>query len=389
MRRVAVIFCVSMIWSASVSGKDRLPTRTLNELLLRSDAVVIGERKTVVETITSGGTVNVPFTVIEPIKNHPQIDHDAVISASCLPGDLKDDRFLLLYSRNRSGKMKWKVSISVSDKVAQHLTVLSKADFEEVERLKFFYSFLEHSESTIAGNADLEFLLASDESFAAFCKQVDAVEICDRLSQKDLPIHRCRLYLAMLARCGGESDADWIEQLLTSNEWVTGTLDAYLAAYVALKGEPGLKLLDERFLSDENADLASTYSAVLALRFASDHPEFGISIQRLQQSHRLILNHPLLTDIAIFHLARIEDWSSIKRIVEVGKNSHDRATQIATINFLRRCPDENARRHLDEIARQHPDAFHRAVTFFPDSVLKTTNKHRPASIRWTERPAGC
>ena len=389
MKLVTVVLSCIAVWSSTVSAQDRLPTRTLNELLSRSEAAVIGAPAEVATEASPAGVSKAPFTTMRLIKDDDSVDQDAVVLAKCRLRDLSGDRFLLLRSKDRDGTLRWMVKQALSDETVQHLVVLSKTEFRGVERLKFFYDFLEHSDPIISGNADLEFLLASDETFASFGRRLEAAQIRERLVQEKLPVHRRRLYLAMLAKCGAASDAGWIERQLEKPDDKSGTLDAYLAAYLALKGEAGLEFLEERYLTGANVDFWLTYSAILALRFASDHPELGIAAHRLRQSHRLVLDNPQLLDIAIHSLALVKDWSSMDRIVDLGKASEDPTIHMATINFLRRCPGENANQNLREMARRYPKVFQRSITFFPDSALKTNGESKAASIRWTGRPAGC
>jgi hypothetical protein len=62
------------------------------------------------------------------------------------------------------------------------------------------------------------------------------------------------------------------------------------------------------------------------------------------------------------------------RIVGLGKASEDPAIQMAMINFLSRCPGEHANQNLSEMAKQYPKVFQRAITFWPESALKTKSE---------------
>lgn len=386
MRIVTVVLGWLFITSSPLSAEDRLPSRTLNELLSRSAAAVIGSpRKTDPES-TSAGMVNVHFTVETLIKNGRIVGPDEVVAAKCRLRDLSDERFLLLCSKESNGTLRWKVKQAFSHEAVQHLVALSKVNLGDVKRLEFFFDYLENADPVIAGNADLEFLLTSDEAFALFARQRDPAEIRERLRNEHIPSHRSRLYLAMLARCGDASDGDWIRREFVESNLRSADLSAALSAYVALSGEEGLEFLDRRYLAAENVDFTATYSAIVALRYAMDHPQIGITTDRLLQSFRRALDQPLLFDIVVNDLGRLQDWPSIDRIVELSRTLEDPMYRMATINYLRRCPGDKAKQHLNEMAKRYPKAYQRAVNFYPESLWI---KRKPSAIRWTGRPGNC
>ena len=104
------------------------------------------------------------------------------------------------------------------------------------------------------------------------------------LLKADKPGYQTRLYLAMLAERGNPSDCDWLEQQLAVNNGQK-TLAQWIAAYLMLKGEPGLDLVDREYLSktgNVRERFLQTYFALSALRCVRDHP--SISKERLARS---------------------------------------------------------------------------------------------------------
>ena len=374
---------------SAVAGQDRLPRRTFTEHILRSNTAVIAKLKKVDPSESSTNVVTVPFVVDHVIKDGGSFGADSIVLAKHHAHHSSGNRFLLLHSKDRNGELRWEVVESLTHEAVQHVLALSKQDSPDVDRLEFFFDYLEHADPVIAGNADLEFLLASNETFSLFAGQLHSAEIRARLGKSDLPIHRRRLYLAMLAKCGDATDGDWIKRQLADSDNKLVALDAYLSAYVAIKGESGLQLLDEQYLTGESVDLVSIYGAIVALRYVEDHPQPGITNHRLVQSFRLALDHPLLQDIVIFHMGRLSDWHSMDRIVELARASDVQEVHMATINYLRRCPDDKAKQNLNEMARRYPQIYQRAMRLYPDRMLKTQSDRKPASIRWTERPGHC
>ena len=272
----------------------------------------------------------------------------------------------------------------MSEQRQQHFSNLRRFKAKGLDRLTHFYDFLEHEDTLIAADAHLEFALASDEDFVRFCDQLDHGDVRRKVADEGDSAYRRRLYLAMLAECGEEADGDWIKHQLERADGQPVALEAFLKTYVRLKGEPGLDWLDQRYFGNQDSKLPQTYAAILALRYASDHPELAIPSERIRQSHRLVLHHPLLVDIAISDLSRLQDWQSVDdvvRAVDRADGEIGRWAIIPTINYLRRCPGTKAQQALDKWATQYPREFKRAVTFFPDSVLKADIKTQPAAIR--------
>ena len=389
MKLGTFIFGFVLISMPAAAGQDRLPGRTFTEHFLRSSAAVIAKQKEVNSKESSTGVVISHFIVDHVVKDNGSVPVDSTILARRHPHRASSTHHLLLRSKDRNGELQWEVTESLTPEAVQHLLSLSKQDLHDVGRLEFFFGYLEHADPVIAGNADLEFLLASDETFALFAGQLQPAEIRARLGNKDLPVHRRRLYLAMLAKCGNATDGDWIRRQVSESDNRLVGLDAYLATYVAIKGEAGLELLDEQYLTGDSGDLVSTYGAIVALRYIEDHPQPGITNHRLVQSFRLALDHPLLQDIVIHHMGRLSDWHSMDRIVEIAKASDVPEVHRATINYLRLCPGDKAKQNLSEMARRYPETYQRVMRLYPDSAIKTQSERRPASIRWTERPGRC
>jgi hypothetical protein len=171
----------------------------------------------------------------------------------------------------------------------------------------------------------------------------------------------------MLGVCGTEKDAVLLEEMLRYDgpEPKLG-LDALIAAYLTLKGESGLPLIEEKFLADPDAEYTETYAAIMSIRFHGEEEKI-IPKQRLVKSLQLMLARPQLADLVIPDLARWEAWDSLDRLVELFKESDDDSgwVRVPVINFLRACPKPEAKTHLDELAKLDPESFKRAQSFFP------------------------
>ncbi len=105
-------------------------------------------------------------------------------------------------------------------------------------------------------------------------------------------------------------------------------LDALLGCYLTLKGDEGLRLVEDVFLRNPKCLYADTYAAVMALRF---HGTEGgiIPRERILESMQIMLERPEFADLVIPDLARWEDWSQIDRLVKLFKEADDSTSWVA------------------------------------------------------------
>ena len=187
------------------------------------------------------------------------------------------------------------------------------------------------------------------------------------IQDPDVPATRRRLYFTMLGVCGTEKDAPLLKQMMESSDRKDKAgLDAMIACYLLLTGEPGLELVDELFLKNSKSEYADTYAAIMAIRFHGTETDV-IDQTRLVESLRYMLDRPELADLVIPDLARWKDWDAMPRLVELFKNADEKSSwvRVPVINFLRACPLPEAKQQIEELSEIDPDAVKRAQTFFP------------------------
>jgi hypothetical protein len=148
-------------------------------------------------------------------------------------------------------------------------------------------------------------------------------------------------------------------------------LDALAAAYLTLKGEAGIPLLEERFLTDFNADedTAETNAVISALRFHGTEVDH-VPRARIAQAVRLALKHPQLADTVIPDLARWEDWTVMEELVDLFKNCDDDYSyvRVPVVAYLHACPKPEAKQYLKELEAIDPDSIRRARFFMGEPL---------------------
>lgn len=261
----------------------------------------------------------------------------------------------------------WSSPLPVTEVAIRYIKAINALPDNNLERLKFFIDYLEHPEPLLARDAYDEFASAPYAEIKQLKPLMDRKTLLEWIQDKDLAPDRKRLYLVMLGVCGEESDADLLEKMLRSEDPNRRAgLDAMIACYATLKGEKGLKLIDELFLENKKSQYADTYAAIMALRF---HGTDGgvIEKDRVLESMRLILDRPELADLVIPDLARWEDWTQIEKLAELFKSADEKSSwvRVPVINYLRACPMPEAAKTLAELKKMDPAAYKRATSFFP------------------------
>src|SRR5262245_54165216 len=86
-------------------------------------------------------------------------------------------------------------------------------------------------------------------------------------------------------------------------------IEAVMAAYLLLRGERGLQVIEELKLHDKTQPFSETYAAMEAVRFLWQYGDCRIARGRLQAALHPMIDRPEVADLVICCLARWKDWS--------------------------------------------------------------------------------
>ena len=225
---------------------------------------------------------------------------------------------------------------------------------EGVERIAFFQDYLEDSEDLLARDAYDEFAKVPFSGVKDLKDRLRHDQILAWAKDQQIPVSRRRLYLTMLGVCGnqrGHSRSGRDDSLSDNRQDKSRARRAFVAAYLTLKGPDGMKLVEDLFLKNEQAEYTETYAVIMALRFHGQE-EKVIPRERLLEGLRIILDRPQLADLVIPDLARWQDWSVMDRLVKLFKNADDESSwvRVPVINYLQACPLPQAKKYIEELA---------------------------------------
>lgn len=381
---LAILMSPSSVMGASYDIREMTFTQMLNEFEFAvvarlSDSTFSGNAE---EKASKTRT----FTVIDVVNGEKTLAR-CRLDARILSGTTEGDLFFIVgYKKKSSNEVDWCVTKSMSDECRQHILSISELNDNGIARLAFFQRFLDHADPLIAANAHREFIQATDEAFETACKAFNRKTIRQWLSKPNIAIDRKCLYLAMLARCGNNADTQWLEPMLSQDIPQT-LLSVKIACFLALKGEAGLPVVNQR-LGSSSTDFIQSYSAIMALRFVSDLPNSKISTESIISSFRLALNDERLANLVVPDLARLKDWESLDRLVELYKTAPtENWIRTPVAHFVLACPSPTASERLKELDQIDPAAVHRAKTFLGSAPA--SERKRATLRRHYSGKSGC
>lgn len=278
-------------------------------------------------------------------------------------------------------KIMWSTPLPLSERAQKYLHDVLKLPKDGPERLVFFQNYLEDEDEHLARDSYDEFARAPYSQVKEIKDQMDHERIVAWIRDPNIPASRRRLYLVMLSVCGDEKDLPMLEEFMRSSDRKQKSgLDALIACYLTLKGEEGLKLVEELFLANKKADYADTYSAIMALRF---HGSEGgvIDKKKLVKSLHHMLERPELADLVIPDLARFEDWDAMDKLMELFRTADEKSSwvRVPVVNYLRACPLPRAKELIKECEKIDAAAVKRANSFFPVTPASASPSSEKAS----------
>ena len=269
---------------------------------------------------------------------------------------------LLLADRDAladDGKLRWS-AISLDELSYAYVARAPASRKPAAERLAYYIQFLEHRNPLVADDAYLEFGRARYDEVAQVADKLPMESLRAWLADERVPQERKGFYgLALgLARDPAErrrNEAFLKQQILKPASDFRSGFDGLLGGYLLLAGEPGLELIEERYLADPRAASGDVRHAMTALRF---YHEFGreITPERLAAALRRLLAREEFAPEAIVDLARWQDWESTVAVVELSRRlaAKDASLRRAAIGFLLLSPAPEAPPEAARLRRQYP-----------------------------------
>ncbi len=304
------------------------PSLTLSEQVAQADAVVlvkwVGGQAA---KISDAGSTE--FEVVE-VVHQPEGGKLAKASRINLVryrAAKVGDQFML-FGTKVDAAIEWGSPLEVSKIAYDYMRNSPKPNLAATERLIYFLKFLETDDKMISDDAFGEFANAAYADVSKIKQELPRDKLRKWLTTKDVSPGRLGLYGMMLGLCGNNEDAKLMEAKISeqTDDFRLG-VDGIMGGYLLLTGDQGLELIEKQKLMNKSAPFSETYAAMQALRFMWQYGDGRISVDRLRQSMRLLLDRPELADLVIADLSRMKDWSVQDKLMAM----YDEETNIPSV----------------------------------------------------------
>ena len=337
-------------------------TRTVSDDLNGYDAAAIAEVVKVTPKKDDDGAIEVQFRISEVLKGKlspGDTMHTAVTWIKIKQGEP------MLAFVDMGDEPQWSLERNLSEAELQYVRQLTSLKNPKNE-LSFFFEYLSNSSEWIARDACDELSRVDFQEIKKLHDKMDRTAIVKTLENPKTGGSQKRILLQMLAVCGNSRDTALLERMRTDKEG-KGFLDCVLGTYLLLDWRTALPLIERDYLENEECEIAPTYAAIMALRFAAAYGENTIPRNRQLNALRLVLDRPLLADVVIPDLTRMEDWTLVDRLAKMYHegSEKDNWTRIPILGYLNACPLPEAKRHFQELSEADPKTHKRWKIFSP------------------------
>ncbi len=337
------------------------PTLVLAEQIQMCDHLLLGRYLggTKATDVTGGST---RFEILEiGFSLGNRFQKGQVVELPVYYGGNKDGKYTLMGPNDRLED--WHAPSEVTDTGWAYQAKMPKLVTEEKEqtqRLLYFVPYFEHADQMVANDAFAEFAAAPYSVIVPLKDQLPREKILQWLVDEKTPVNRIGFYGLMAGLCGTPEDAAVLEKkiLVLDADFRLG-IEGVMAGYLLLKGEDGLKVLEDAKMRSKvamdkngkeiNLPFSETYAVMQALRFMWTYEPDRIPKDRLKQSMHILLDRQELADLVITDLARWKDWSVQDRLVALYDDQEFAIPAIrrAIIRYLITCSQDKGPKNAD------------------------------------------
>jgi hypothetical protein len=378
-RRIAICALGSMLavaealmasYSASACPFCSAVSLTLGQEIKAADAAVVAELVSVPKSADGDNSAFAPgigeapskskFKIVEVLKGGEILKKAKEVETVYFGDSPAGTEFLITAIDPKD--LAWATPIPLPKDGRKYLKEIMKLPETGADRLTFFESYLENPDQMLSRDAHDEFAAASYDDLKAVAPRVNYPRLIEWIKKDDTtPSHR-RLYFTILGVCGSEKDVPLLESFLNSKDRKVkvGFLDAIIGSYLALKGAPGIELVEKLYLKNNDAEFTDTYAAIQAVRIAE---EAGIiQKDKAAEALRNVLDRPKIADLVIPDLARYQDWSVVDRLVELFNIPGDESAwvRVPVLRYLQVCPLPKAKDELAKLEKIDPTSAKQA-----------------------------
>ena len=202
-----------------------------------------------------------------------------------------------------------------SDIVTYLKGVQELKDKKPVERLPFYFKYLDNADPEISMDAFKEFANADYKDYREMAKKLPADKLAGWLRDRNTPGFRIGLYGSLLGHCGNDKDAALLRSLVDDPERkLSSGVDGVLAGYVMIKPKEGWEYT-KNLMKDPSKEFLMRYAGLRAARFLHDFRPDLVDKKELADGVAQLLNQKDIADLAVEDLRKWGCSDMTKRVL--------------------------------------------------------------------------
>jgi hypothetical protein len=366
-----VIVLLSMLGptrACSICSGDLAQKSTLRQTLATAKAALRGDLKNPqLSNDFQSGTTELHITSV--LKNHAIIEKQKlVLIPRYLPviGNTPTD--YIVFVDEVQGKPDIITGYPGSAELAQYLTSIAKLDAKTpTTRLAFYFAHLDSTDATVAQDAFLEFVKATDTELTEAKAVFDTKKLRHWLADPKLPAEKIGVYALLLGSRGDPADQKLFPTLATQalTREGSGALAGVLAGWTLLDTRAGFTAI-HKVLLDPKRDYAERLNALSAVRYLYANHAKSYAQELGSVYHSLLSSD--LADLAIGDLRRYRAWNFTDAVLGTfGKPGQSALVQRLVVRFALTSPEASAKKFLDELRQTNPKMVREAEEFLRET----------------------
>ena len=247
------------------------------------------------------------FEVVQVLKPHaPFAKTPAFVIPKYLPVVGNTPPEYLFFVSEREGKPDPFYGVPATLPMCEYVAALGKVPpADAAARLDLAFAHLDAADPSVSADAFLEFAKASDPEIAKAKGVLRPERLRKLLTHADTPADRLGVYAMLLGLCGGPSDRDLLDKLVTAQPLsprVQDNLGGYLAGLTTLDATLGWRRVGA-VIDDAKRPYAERLSAIGTLRYFQATKGDAVRGE-VVACYKALLRHADLADLAVEDLRR-------------------------------------------------------------------------------------
>jgi len=209
--------------------------------------------------------------------------------------------------------------------IADYLAgALKIKDKDPVDRLQYFFSYLDNKDIIVSNDAYTEFGNADYKDFRKVAEKASAAKVAAWLKDPQTPPSRLGLYGSILGHCGKANDGALLRDLISDPQHqLASGIDGILAGMVQLQPKEGWEYVTG-ILRNPQRDFLLRYAALRAARFFHDYRSDVIPPAQVTPAVLTLLDQKDIADLAIEDLRKWSCWDVADKVIGLySQESHN------------------------------------------------------------------